>query len=176
LDSVSTTTTEYSGLADGTYDLNITFYNNSSAFTGVVPFSSNFIYSSFTIASGTLVAVGQTEIYSNAEIESPRYLDCSISNITNCFINALVYTFLPSENTLDRFLSLREQLETVIPFGYFIYIYDTLNTIQLDATAPLIPELPFQTEIFTPLREGVSYVLWIFFAFFLYRRFKTFEY
>jgi len=176
LDTISTTTTEYTGLLDGTYDLNVTFYNNSSAFTGVIPFSSNFIYSSFTIASGTLVAVGNTEIYGATQSTTPRYLDCNLNNITNCFINALVYVFLPSDTTLNRFLSLKTELATVIPFGYFVYVYDTLNTIELDGTAPLIPVLPFQEAIFTPLRNGTGYILWLLFAFFLYRRFKNIEY
>lgn len=176
LNAVSTTTTEYTGLSNGVYDLNITFYNNNAVFSGVVPFADSYIYSSFTIASGTLVAVGNTEIYSAVDAETPRYLDCSISNITNCFINALIYTFLPSDTTLNRFLSLRETLATVIPFGYFVYIYDTLNNIELDGTSPLIPTLPFQDAIFTPLRTGVAFILWFWFAFVLYRRFKTIEF
>lgn len=176
LDAVSTTTNEYTGLADGTYDLNITFYNSASTFTGIVPFASNYIYSNFTIASGTLSAVGLVEIYSAIAVDTPRYLDCNLSNITNCFINALVYVFLPSDDTLNRFLSLRENLAEVIPFGYFIYIYDTLNTIEVDGTTALIPDLPFQDAIFTPLRTGTAFILWIMFAFLLYRRFKTIEY
>lgn len=178
LDDISTTTTvlNASFLDDGVYDLAVGFYNNNAVFSGVVPFPDSYIYSSFEIASGTLIAVGTPEFYSASETENPRYLDCSITNITNCFINALTFVFIPSDNTLNRFLSLRNTLENTIPFGYFIQVYDGILGINLDESDYLIENMPFQDTIFTPLKTGIATGLWVIFAFILYRRFKSLEF
>lgn len=182
LDAIATTSTNLNALPDGEYDLIVQFYNANAVFNGgIIPFANSYILGSFEIASGTLVAVGESFFYDYDSISQggtdPRYLDCSLSNITNCFINALIYVFLPSESTLNRFLSLKDELAEVIPFGYFIYIYDRLNTLEVDPlVSPIIPELPLQSAVFDPLRTGIGYALWLYFAIHLYRRFKTIEY
>lgn len=67
--SVTSTTTgttstayEYENLDDGQYDVLITFSNYEATFTNVFPFADTYIYSNFTIASGTVTQTGDVGI------------------------------------------------------------------------------------------------------------------
>lgn len=62
--TTGTTTNSYElqNLEDGQYDVLINFYNYASTFTSITPFADTYIYSNFTIASGTVIQTGDVGI------------------------------------------------------------------------------------------------------------------
>jgi len=188
LQGTSTADIDLSGFSDGTYDLLVTF-SNSGCTLGLAPcpFKDSYVYSSFTIASGTLVSVGDNEFY-DGTVPPPenQYQDCSITNIGNCISNAFVYLFFPSQSALNSFTILGDQLDTRFPFAY---IFDTLEVVQtlysttqsesLDLTVPfasfgditlisqdMLEEIPMSETI----KLLLTYTLWIMFMLQMYNR------
>lgn len=139
INGTSTATTTFSSLADGTYDLQITFFNNQTIFTGNHPFPNAYIYTSFVIASGTLASVADIEIYT-----SQTYADqdiqlkeqpCSLSQLTGCLINAALYLFKPSDASLNTLTS----LITDSPFPFVSIVYNSYAEVTdaLDSATPV---------------------------------------
>jgi len=130
IQGTSTVDIDLASFADGTYDLLVTFSNSGCSLgLSLCPFKDSYVYSSFTIASGTLTAVGDLEYYDGTQppLEN-RYQDCTITNIGNCISNAFVYLFFPSQTSLNSFTILGDQLDTRFPFAY---VFDTFDLIQL---------------------------------------------
>jgi len=142
----STADIDFAGFADGTYDLLVSFSNaGCSLGLSPCPFPDSYVYSDFTIASGTLASVGTNEYYDGTVAPSEeRYQDCSLTNIGNCISNAFVYLFFPSQSALNSFTILGDQLDTRFPFAY---VFDTFDLIQLlfntTQTQSLALEIPF---------------------------------
>lgn len=174
--TTSSTSADFSGLADGIYDVFIHFSNLGEPFGGARPFPNSYVYSFFEISGGVLVDSGTPEIYNGVDEETPVYQDCSITQLGNCLVNILTFLFVPSAGALNKFTSLSDELRATVPFGYIFYLYDGLAGISIDGTPAFeMPELPFMADIFTPLRTGMAAILWAFFAFVFYRRLKTID-
>jgi hypothetical protein len=156
---------------DGVFDIAIRFTNVACDLGfGDCPFPDSYLYFSVEMASGTIVALGNTENYNTVDVQ-PEQETCSITNITACIVNALVYVFVPSQGAIDDVLDVRGDLDNVIPFGYFTQALDAINGIDASTTpAYIMPEIPFQEAIFDPLKDGLSVMLWGVFAFVFYNK------
>jgi len=184
----STQDIDFSGFADGTYDLLVSFSNaGCSLGLSVCPFKDSYVYTDFTIASGTLVSVGTNEFYDGTVApDEERYKDCSLTNIGNCISNAFVYLFFPSQDALNSFTILGDQLDTRFPFAYVFDTYDVIQTLyttsqtqSLDLSVPfasygditliseeMLEDIPMSATINTLL----TYILWIMFMLQMYNR------
>ncbi len=97
---------------------------------------------------------------------------CSITNLSGCFQNALVFAFVPAESSFDRFITLKDQLVNKPPFGYFALLASGLSGLNSTSTPAfaLATEDNIVTTIFDPIKTGLSWLLWVFFGVWLYKR------
>lgn len=97
---------------------------------------------------------------------------CSFTNITGCFQNALVFAFVPAESSFDRFITLKDQLINKPPFGYFALLANGLSGLNSTSSPAftLATEDNITNAIFTPLKTGLSFILFVFFGVWLYKR------
>jgi len=135
----SSVSTSFVGLVDGTYDLNITFANNGTLFGQTRPFEKSYIYTEFTIASGTLASVGNIEFYDGLTPPNPEgNQPCGITDLGGCIINAVMYLVYPSSASLNEFNELYETMSGKFPFAYFTDFNDSVSAV---FTAPTTEEM-----------------------------------
>jgi len=187
LQGTSSASTTFNSLADGTYDLNITFYNNGVIFGQDRPFKDSYIYTSFVVASGTLQSIGTPEYYDGTTPLNPETTKpCSITEIGGCIINAFSYLFYPSSSGIENITGLYGTLSTKFPFAYFTDFNDSVTSIFTNSTTESLSiSVPFGTfgtidllsaEMiedvpFTPLiRELLGAIIWLMMAYTIYRR------
>jgi len=179
---------DFTSLGDGVYDLLITF-SNFGCSTGLspCPFPDAYIYQSFTITGGVLSATGTPEYYDKTVPDTEnRYRDCSLTQLGNCLTNAGIFLFLPSEASLDNFVTLKDSIATRFPFNYIsdfkdaiggLYTTATTETLTISMTfgtfgditllsADLVNAVPFASTI----RTILEYLLWIMLVTQIYRR------
>lgn len=102
---------------------------------------------------------------------------CSISNITGCLQNALLFMFYPSKNVLDKYKDLQKDFEKKPPFGYITVYSDQLAELSSsgEGAYSLASESNINTIIFSPLRSGLSKIIWVCFGFWIFNRIRKQE-
>ena len=85
--------------------------------------------------------------------------------------------FNPSQASIQQFNSLYTTYRTKPPFGYINAIQLTLATVNDTGTSIFsLQSMPvLNTYIFTPLKIALSWILWLGFAFLLFKRFKDIQ-
>lgn len=162
-------TQDAGGFPDGDYFAYINFWNiNRNTFT----FSETALVLSFTITGGQVTATSITESYDGTTIPLvTQYQECSLSNISGCFQNALIFTFVPSEDAFNQFTSLYERIENKPPFGYVTSLKNSLSGVSDSAAAAFdFGDIPFQTQIFDPFKAIMIIGLWLLYALFFMGR------
>jgi hypothetical protein len=103
----------------------------------------------------------------------PEY-ECSISSLTGCFKNALIWTFYPTQSTLDNWGSLKTKIETKAPIGYFFLVKNNINGLSATSTKAFDIVIPrsLKNYIFIPFDTSIAAILWFFFIFNFYKRLK----
>jgi len=141
----STASTTFTGLVDGVYDLNITFANNGTLFGQTRPFEQSYVYTEFTIASGTLQSVGTIEFYDGTSQPNPETNQpCGIGALSGCLINATMYLVYPSSESLEQFTVIYDTMSGKFPFAYFTDFNDSiLSVFTASTTHSLALEVPF---------------------------------
>lgn len=81
--------------------------------------------------------------------------------------------FTPSQQTLERFSSLKDTLSTKPPFGYFSAISDALASTSTSTPAFTLPDAA--EAALEPIRTGISWVLWLLFGFWILHRVRHME-
>lgn len=102
-------------------------------------------------------------------------IDCDTFDVGCQFQKAIVFLFVPTPATLNKFTTLWNNLVVTVPFGYVNYIYQSFKQIKMGEASFELPAIPFDTAIFTPIKNGISLMLWGIFAVFLYRRFRKID-
>jgi hypothetical protein len=148
---------------DGTYTTYVNFWNIT---TNGVTFPATNIVFEFEIDGGVIVSETIISIENGlTAADEITYQECSLTNLSGCFVNALIYLFVPSDGSLDQFLSLWEQVRTKPPFGYITGVIDQLEAVDTNATAAFtFGDVPFQNEIFSPLKTLFATGLWFVYA------------
>lgn len=146
-----TSTASYvlTSLADGVYDVKVSFTNLSCLFdSSDCPFPYSYAYSDFTIASGTLTAVGNVEVYDAQSFLDDGYANapCSVTQLGGCITNSLAYLFYPSTDSVDLLTAQYEYLQTKIPFVYAYQAGDMISSMYT-GTASVVPELTVTTGL-----------------------------
>lgn len=102
---------------------------------------------------------------------------CTFTNWTGCFQNALVWAFYPSQGSLDQLTGLKNEIIRKPPFGYFSLIISAMNTLSSTSTPTfsLATSAPVMNNIFTPLRTGIAFVMWILFGVWCIKTFSHFN-
>ena len=101
----------------------------------------------------------------------------SPSTYGGCISNIFYALFYPSSESLTQFSNLYTTYRTKPPFGYISAIQTTLGTINDTGTAIFsLQSLPIlDTYIFNPLKLALTWILWLGFAFLLFKRFKDIQ-
>jgi hypothetical protein len=96
--------------------------------------------------------------------------------IGNAVCSVFEYLFKPSETSLQNFSNLADILETKAPFSYFYSVKNSLNSLSSSSTPTFVlaDTGGINTSIFQPLKTGLAWILWIFFAFWVIRRIGVF--
>jgi hypothetical protein len=154
---------------DGDYYAYINFWNIT---TDTITFNKTNIVLNFTISGGAIVSQNIVSITDGTEISTNiQYQDCSFSNIGGCFINALIFTFVPKPNSFNKFNNLWERIENKAPFGYIGGVINSLKGLNNTATpAFTFGDIPFINDIFTPFRTLLIIALWVLYTLFFMGR------
>jgi len=87
---------------------------------------------------------------------------CTVLNLTGCFQNAIAFLFFPDPQSLQVFSFLWQNIKTKPPFGYVTQTITALTQISAAGPAAFtFGSLPFQEEIFDPLKSGLEAMLWL---------------
>ena len=157
------------GFPDGDYFAYINYWNiNRNTLT----FSETGIVLSFTISGGQVTSSSVEELTDGTTIPLvTQYQECSLSNISGCFQNALIFTFVPSPDAFNQFTGLYERIENKPPFGYVTSLKNALSGVTDSATAAFdFGTIPFQTQIFDPFKAIMVIGLWLLYALFFMGR------
>ena len=94
-----------------------------------------------------------------------------------CISNIIYTMFNPSQASIQQFNSLYTTYRTKPPFGYINAIQLTLATVNDTGTSIFsLQSMPIlNTYIFTPLKIAFTWILWVGFAFLLFKRFKDIQ-
>jgi len=120
-----------------------------------------------------------TNTYKKATgLDSPRdnpsglsQIDCSLFDIGCQFQKAIVFLFIPPENSLDKWGNLWQGIQDKVPFGYFTVTKNALTNLDNSgSTAFNLGNIPFIDEIFTPFRTLMAGILWGIYAIYFYQR------
>lgn len=92
--------------------------------------------------------------------------------LQNSLCNLFVFLFVPSDDVFNKFSQLKDDIKDHAPFGYFTSAYSALLGLNGSSTPIFILSqvTPISTYIFTPIRTGLSWLLWFFALIFLYKR------
>lgn len=102
--------------------------------------------------------------------------DTTSNLFTNSLCKMMVFLFVPSPTVLNQFDNLRDDLAEKPPFGYLTAIISELENLE-EATATIaIPDLSdLQDNFLTPIKIGISSLLFFMLAFWFFGRFRNFE-
>jgi len=157
------------GFPDGDYFAYVNFWNiNRDTFT----FSETGAIVSFEILGGQVVASNIEALDTGTALpDVNQYQECSFSNISGCFQNALIFTLVPSADAFDQFTSLYERIETKPPFGYVTSLKNALSGVSNSGTPAFsFGSIPFQDDIFDPFKAIMVIGLWLLYALFFMGR------
>lgn len=112
---------------------------------------------------------------STANLYTLSTTTCSITNISGCFQNALIWAFYPSQDVLNLIAQDGGQVKNKPPFGYFfvnIAALQALSASSSPAAFTLMEDWPIMHYIFQPFAAGLVGVIWFAFGvwFFLHVR------
>jgi len=103
----------------------------------------------------------------------PEY-DCSISSITGCFKNAIIWAFYPTQSTIDNYNNFVALIKTKPPVGYFYAVQGNLNNLSATSTGKFSLVIPdaIRIYIFNPVDAAIAGLIWFFFITHFYHRLK----
>lgn len=179
------TTTNVSLNTPGLYSMTTSIRRPSAVFFGLIPWSPSVVFSTTTtfivgqttVLDQTLAALGggalvatTTAANLSACIPIPGYFI-----LTNC----LTTLFVPSANSLamvqisqDKDLIMRKP-----PFGYFTSIGSLLDGMSTTSAASTTPAgISVLEDMFSPLRTGLSFILWFALFMWVFHRVRRWEF
>lgn len=127
---------------------------------------------SFTVNQSSISAL--TQASASSTIAQPPVANCSISDLSGCFQNALVYLFWPTQSGLNTWGTFKTLIYQKAPVGYFAMVQTSLNgattTMASAITGWNISSSGLMSGIFTPLRTAIAGILWFWFLVHFFRR------
>jgi len=170
-------------LGDGNYTAIVNFWNFS---TSKFVLNRTSITLNFTIVSGAVTAQSLVSADNALFPQDNTVLEeCGLTAIGGCISNSLRFVFYPSTESINTLTGTYNSLSTKIPFVYanqlsslFNSLYNSpdlaSSTISIDilgGTLTLLSVSQIQAVPFLSwLRSIIGYIMWVLFAFLLYRR------
>jgi hypothetical protein len=127
-------------------------------------------------------------VFQNPNIQPPTITSdqgttCEGDTLTEkaiCFLarqirNILTFLFVPSDSVLNRFATLKTQVENKPPFGYFTVAKNALTTMNTASSGETLQGVSALANFFNPIRNIVIASLWILFVVWLIHRIQRVE-
>jgi hypothetical protein len=110
-----------------------------------------------------------------ASSTEPETRECSISDLSGCMYNALIWAFYPSSTTFQKYLGLKNTIMEKAPLGYFVLTRNELLGINASSTSAFSINISggLSEYLFNPLDLGLSAILIFFFIVQIYKFLKT---
>lgn len=89
--------------------------------------------------------------------------ECDFGWAGDSICQVVGYLFVPSGQSFQEFINLKDSLATVIPFGYFFQAIEIRKKIELPEGVYLA-QLPLRAELFSPVDVGMSVIIVILFG------------
>lgn len=132
-------------------------------------FAHNLIFSTtttfYTGTNGWFETIGATST-ATENLHALATSTCSVLNISGCFQNALVWAFIPSEDSMNALKNTGGSLATVKPFGYFVQMRAALSPST--TTAALVDLTQYAGSgtawgilFFEPLKTILAIIFWV---------------
>jgi hypothetical protein len=162
--------------SDGDFLAYFAFWNIN---TNRLTFEQTGIVVLFTVSGGVVTSSEVVELYNGETLGTDAsivYEDCNIYNLDGCVKNALIYTFVPSENAFEKFVTLYEKVQNKPPFGYVLAVKNQLAMLGSSNTpAFAFGDIPFQDAIFGNIRDFLIIGLWFLYAIFFLGRLNNLD-
>jgi hypothetical protein len=148
-------------------------FNLLSDTSGTLSFPASFVASSSRTTDAWYDKISAS---STAEIQSycagKSGIDAILCKIPDAIISGISFLLKPSDNTFDRFKSLKTSIENKPPFGYISVSLDVIDGLTASSTGifALQQEGNITTTIFDPIKSGLSMILYVFWAFVMFHR------
>lgn len=132
----STTDFDLSSLSDGTYDVQIRFFNLGCTISGICPFDKTYLYFRVVMSGGVIVSMTavekyNTDTYNEITTEQP----CSITQIQGCIQNTARYLLVPTSAQLENFNQFQEEVPNRVPFNWYYEISEAITTTEMASTS-----------------------------------------
>jgi len=152
----STEVISLSALTNGTYDLLITFANQGTVISGVVPFPESYIYATISKSGSVITLVGTVEYYDGTvALEDQELQPCGITALSGCITNAFSYLFVPSEESALQMTQTFATLEEKAPFVYFYQLQTAIVDVWSSPSELPTISVPFGSSEITLLSAGL---------------------
>jgi hypothetical protein len=110
---------------------------------------------------------------------SSTTIACDSGNIiSDSFCGVLTWLFVPSPASFTQFINLKSAIENKPPFGYFTAIKTSLSSLTVGTTSLMLVNASTTqafSAIFSPLRTGLVWILWLMFAFWIFHRLRNLQ-
>lgn len=173
-----TTSADISELPDGLHDVFINFANTGCILgLSACPFPDSYVTLRIEMASGTVSIVGSPQFYDSTTFaDETADQPCGITNIQGCIVNAMRFLFVPKAQSISQFGDTWQEVRTKPPFGYVTSIIDETQTLTSTTTpAWEMPDLPFVSTVFDPIKTALALILWGIFGVYFYMRVTKIE-
>lgn len=136
---------------------------------------------------GAIVNEQYTSLVSQANAQCNAFSDGSVlGGVVYGICRALVFLFVPSQDSLSNFSNLKTQVSAKPPIGYFNIYANQLNTFSTTNTTSTVASstgMNFSSAVsvyatypfFTYILTGIAILVYVAFAFYMYWRFKHFS-
>lgn len=98
--------------------------------------------------------------------------------VGDSFCKVMAYLFTPSADSFNQFADLKTTLENKPPFGYFTDLQKKISLLQNGTSTDTIINASTSaafSPVFSPIRTGLIWILWLMFAFWLLHRIRHLE-
>lgn len=151
----------------------------SFTITGEIPYSGGNYGTYYPTSTPTSTATS-SEWVITCDPNDPLFTRsiCQISKwVLDGIVGILKFLFIPSSESLSNFVGLGDIIKNKAPIGYFYSIKSALNNVA--ATSSLAFDLATSTAalapVLTPIKTGITFILWFVFCFWIFNRIRKLE-
>lgn len=171
---------------EGTFDSEVDDIEWTAAIDGSYAYRARFFYEVYDYISYSewiyndeaywLFRTGDYDLESMPKMEDYYATTTDFGLLGNMFRDVLIYLFKPNDSVLDFWRTIKDRVRDKPPFGYYALIRDAFDDLSFEATPAFALQTATSTAsyIFNPLKNGLSWVLWILFGVWFLKRFVHF--
>ncbi|GAH93628.1 unnamed protein product [marine sediment metagenome] len=172
---------------EGTFDSEVDDINWTAAIDGSYAYRARFYYEVYDYMGFSewiyneglyywIFSAGDYDLSTMPEMEDYFATTTDFGLLGNMFRDVLIYLFKPNESVLDFWRTIKDRVADKPPFGYYGLIRQAFDNFTSEATPAFTLASATSTAeyIFTPLKSGLGWILWILFGVWFLKRFVHF--